>query len=165
MVNNYFQIAHCHVNNSLTHACILCHMNPVHSVPSHLSKIRFNIMPSTPRSFILFLSSNLTLLRTMKFTSPKIVTGKRWLTKHSLWYLPAAWIPHRLPILVCFFVLFCFCFFSSYLHNGLWPRVTLGAMYFSTVNTMTAIFTAVIYPYATGNIASLPVPLTLRSQA
>lgn len=38
MVNNSFQIVYCHVNNSLTHVPILCHMNPVHSVPSHVSK-------------------------------------------------------------------------------------------------------------------------------
>ena len=52
MVNNYFQIVHCHVKKSLTRDPILCHMNPVHSVPFHLNKIRFNIIPSTPRSFM-----------------------------------------------------------------------------------------------------------------
>jgi len=48
MVNNSFQIVHCHANNSLTHVPILCHMNPVHSIPSHVSKIRFNIILFTP---------------------------------------------------------------------------------------------------------------------
>jgi hypothetical protein len=159
MVNNSLQIVHCHVKKSLTRAPIARHMMPVHSVPYHLNKIRFNIIPSTPRSFILSPSSGLPLPRTMKFTFPKIVADKRWLTEHSLWYFPAASNPHRLPILMFFFLP------SSYLHNGLWPRVTLGAMYFSTQKTMTAIFAAVPYPCASGNIASWPVPVAVRPQA
>jgi hypothetical protein len=71
MTNNTFQTVHCGVNKSLTHAPILRQMNPVHTLPSHLSKIRFNIIPSTPRSSMLSLFSGLPLQKKYEIYIPE----------------------------------------------------------------------------------------------
>jgi hypothetical protein len=66
-------------------------------------------------------SSGLPLPSTIKFTFRKLRVRRGDLPNvHSLWYSPADWMRHRMPIVTSFSF--------SYLHKQLLTRVTVGTM-------------------------------------